>query len=526
LNISSNTKILFELKFASNDAKILHGISQDNTVDLRRSIHEVEGLMRIVEKGSKRDDVMVVKYTLDLLKTQLKVVREKQNLVSHNHLEREISKCKTYKERRDVKRNHAVEVQRRLEVENVLVKMCSLDPVRQALFLKDRRAMNHMTGRFSTLKKALYKSFIAEKEGFIPDDVERSTIIFCESIAFMYILFLTFYLYKHSLVEGQITTLLAVTSFCLELILSFFVISPFYIFIKFVVLPSYVAKLVEVDVKTAQVEYKKKVRLKRMKGLSKIDDGSDNIVTRTTRVVSESVKRFSRALSIGNGDSHFTSSTSTISENDVHNRSSSIDSLGVGFMEEGDGVELNPIVSRSRHNTVDSKTRKSSVTRMSGARSRKASTATDNGDGQSGYFTHYDDSGNPYFEDIGTGVTSYTPPDGWEDDKDDDMWESIEGDGGVYYVNERTRRTTWTDRSGDIDVGRAGDMVENGGGGKWGKIRDNVVKKDGWDTIYDAVSGANYFVDRRTGRTSWTDRTGEATGERESCDAGEKPAEN
>jgi hypothetical protein len=65
LDQAGTAKVLFESRVANDQAKLLHGISQDNPVDLRRSIHEVEGLLRIAERSGsvkqRKQDVMVVK---------------------------------------------------------------------------------------------------------------------------------------------------------------------------------------------------------------------------------------------------------------------------------------------------------------------------------------------------------------------------------------------------------------------------------------------------------------------------------
>ena len=156
LDEAGTARVLFEMRVATDQAKLLHGIVQSNPVDLRRSIHEVEGLLRILnEKASKRkEDVMVVKYTLNLIKTQLKNVRAHQKEQDKNILENKIvkfrSNAKNFSDMSAFKRlkaAHKAETFRRREVEDVLVKLCSLDSLHQALFLKDRRAMNHMKGR-------------------------------------------------------------------------------------------------------------------------------------------------------------------------------------------------------------------------------------------------------------------------------------------------------------------------------------------------------------------------------------------
>ena len=82
-------------------------------------------------------------------------------------------------------------------------------------------------------------------------------------ISLRFIAFLTFYLYKYALVMGQATINWAVGSFALEILISALAVSPMYIFIKVVVMPSLVASLVEGDVKTAQAQYREKMKMKR-----------------------------------------------------------------------------------------------------------------------------------------------------------------------------------------------------------------------------------------------------------------------
>jgi hypothetical protein len=65
LDFHRSAKICFEIRVATDKAKLLHGISQDHPVDLRRSIHEVQGLLRIIERSNRsnskrREDEIVV----------------------------------------------------------------------------------------------------------------------------------------------------------------------------------------------------------------------------------------------------------------------------------------------------------------------------------------------------------------------------------------------------------------------------------------------------------------------------------
>eukprot|EP00520_Triparma_pacifica_P008787 CAMPEP_0118636156 /NCGR_PEP_ID=MMETSP0785-20121206/2462_1 /TAXON_ID=91992 /ORGANISM="Bolidomonas pacifica, Strain CCMP 1866" /LENGTH=2563 /DNA_ID=CAMNT_0006527243 /DNA_START=9 /DNA_END=7697 /DNA_ORIENTATION=- len=320
LDSAGTARVLFEMRVATDQAKLLHGIAQTNPVDLRRSIHEVEGLLRIInEKSSKRkQDVMVVKYTLNLLKSQLKNVRAHQKEENRKALEKKIIKfrsdAKNFKDMagfRRIKALHKVEIKRRMEVEDVLVKLCSLDSLHQALFLKDRRAMNHMKGRFAPFKRYLYKNFIAEKEGFVPDQIGRFKVVAMELIAAVYVLFLTYFLFKHSIKYGQLTTLRAIGSFTVELILSAIIVSPFFIFCKYIVIPYFVAMIVEDDVKKAAVDYGKTRAFKRKQTkmgvrerMNSIAKSMENGMTRIGRAMSGKTRgsEVSQRLSIDNGD--------------------------------------------------------------------------------------------------------------------------------------------------------------------------------------------------------------------------------
>jgi hypothetical protein len=141
-------------------------------------------------------------------------------------------------------------------------------------------------------------------------------------------------------------------------------------------------------------------------------------------------------------------------------------------------------------------------------------------------FTHYDGEGNPYFEHVKTGRVSYSAPDGWYEDRRHDEWDASfdEQTQGTFYVNRRTRRTTWTAKgsSTEVDVGRAGNLVEveaadtegqdevvvGGQGAKeyWGTVGTAVrwkksVDEEGgaggaWDAVLDSATGSQYFVNR------------------------------
>jgi len=107
---------------------------------------------------------------------------------------KKLDNCLNKKEANIVKKRHRQMIQKRVEVEDILVKLCSLEPIRQAVFLKDRRALKNMTGFFGWLKRALYKRFVSEKGGETPDDVHHKRILLCEIVALIWVVFLTYYL--------------------------------------------------------------------------------------------------------------------------------------------------------------------------------------------------------------------------------------------------------------------------------------------------------------------------------------------
>ncbi|GMH78337.1 hypothetical protein TL16_g07763 [Triparma laevis f. inornata] len=464
LDHAGTAKVLFETRVATDQAKLLHGISQENPVDLRRSIHEVEGLLRIVGKKSrgKKKDVTVVKYTLRLLKTQLANVRAAQKLNDEKHLERKLVEARRTKNPdglsdlavlRNIKNQHRVSLQHRSEVEDVLVKLCSLEPVRQALFLKDRRAMNHMHGNFAWAKKSMYKTFIAEKEGYVPDTVAREKVLFFEAIAGIYIFFLTYYLYKHSVKEGQLQTLKAVVSFGIELVVSIAIVSPIFIFVKFVVIPSFVANIVASDVKAAKIEYGK-TKLKRRA----------SAITHTRTRISSIKSTLSRGDSLEGGE------IGEVGEGVGHKL------LSPGKVEMID-LALN---GKGKEDTANNPMRMQTATGKTTLKSEsgeerwwmnevptsewenervKHEHDADSEQDPHNWIAHFDDDGNPYYEHGITRKVTYTVPEGFMEDLADDVWESnLDEEGNKYWFNGRSGRTSWSepaDRTGEVHVPRA-----------------------------------------------------------------------
>ena len=543
LDHAGTAKVLFETRVATDQAKLLHGISQENPVDLRRSIHEVEGLLRIVgKKSSKRkQDVTVVKYTLNLLKTQLANVRSAQRLNDEKHLERKLAEARRkvndglsdLSVLRNVKQHHKLSLRHRKEVEDVLVKLCSLEPVRQALFLKDRRAMNHMHGTFAWAKKSMYKTFIAEKEGYVPDSVGREKVIFFEAIAGVYIFFLTYYLYKHSVKEGQLETLKAVVSFSIELVVSIAIVSPIFIFMKFVVIPSIVATIVESDVKAAKIDY----------GKNKIQRRASAITTRTRissikSTISKGISRVGRALSVENGDGtrrsrfRFGSSSGESLEGGKEGGAQllsdgQVEMINLALNGKGEGAP-ETVNNPMRMQTAEGETTLKSESGEERWWMNEVPTSDwederkkheHDADGEAdlhNWITHYDDDGNPYYEHATSRRVTYTAPPGFMEDQPDDVWESsLDEEGNKYWFNARTGRTSWSepaDRSGEVHVPHAKHKPKILGDGSKFKQNGNEPL---WKRVKDASSGFDYFVNRITRATTWTDRTGESEKEEE-----------
>jgi len=125
LDKAGTARELFEIRVATDRAKLLHGISQENPVDLRRSIHEVEGLLRIIgTKGKRKQDRMVVKYTLKLLRDQLGRVKSKQLQQDEIVLIERLDRSRNKREAKIVLARHKQQIRRRQEVEDILVKLC------------------------------------------------------------------------------------------------------------------------------------------------------------------------------------------------------------------------------------------------------------------------------------------------------------------------------------------------------------------------------------------------------------------
>ena len=439
---------------------------------------------------------------------------------------------------RNIKNQHRVSLQHRNEVEDVLVKLCSLEPVRQALFLKDRRAMNHMHGNFAWAKKSMYKTFIAEKEGYVPDTVAREKVLFFEAIAGIYIFFLTYYLYKHSVKEGQLQTLKAVVSFGIELVVSIAIVSPIFIFVKFVVIPSFVANIVASDVKAAKIEY----------GKTKLKRRASAITHTRTRIssikstLSRGISRVGRALSVGNGDGTRRSQfASFVSSGD------SLEGGEIGEVGEGVGhkllspgkVEMIDLAlnGKGKEDTVNNPMRMQTATGKTTLKSEsgeerlwmnevptsewenervKHEHDADSEQDPHNWIAHFDDDGNPYYEHGITRKVTYTDPEGFMEDLADDVWESnLDEEGNKYWFNGRSGRTSWSepaDRTGEVHVPHAKHkpkVLE--GEGKFRQSGEEPI----WKRVRDVSSGFDYFVNRVTRVTTWTDRTGEEKGGKE-----------
>ena len=141
LDASRSARMLFETRVAANTSKfIISGISQENAVDLRRSIYEVEGLLRIVKEASsnKAEDTKVVELHLRLLRSQLLRVRRERAKIDEKEMEAKIDACKvagkySYGEFKKIRGQHIESRKKAREVEDILVKLSALRPVQQAV---------------------------------------------------------------------------------------------------------------------------------------------------------------------------------------------------------------------------------------------------------------------------------------------------------------------------------------------------------------------------------------------------------
>ena len=106
------------------------------------------------------------------------------------------------------------------------------------------------------------------------------------------------------------TTLKAVGSFSVELLLSAIIISPFFIFVKHLVIPYFVALIVEEDVKKAAVDYGNSRAFKRRQNkmgmrerMSSLAKSIETGATRVGRALSgQTADTRKTRLSVDNGD--------------------------------------------------------------------------------------------------------------------------------------------------------------------------------------------------------------------------------
>jgi len=400
---------LFETRVATDRARLLHGISQENPIDIRRSIYECEGLLRIVRRkerggifGTKgtKGNIEAVEYTLGLLKKQLGNIRRNQIEEDEKVLEGMMVGVTSEHHRRGLVRAFEKEALERKRVEDVLVRLCSLDPVRQALFLKDRRAMSVMK---SHAKKKLYLWFIAEQGGYLPDGVTWRQKYVTETASGIYILFLTYYLYVYGVSQGKMTMLMAVLSFSLEVVISLLIVSPVFILVKFVLVPFVVAMVTKKNVKAAKESYSKKFG------------------RRISQVGMKAVRRATRSPGM----------------------------KGMAGAGAGAGVEMVELVMNPVRGREEEK--KAGVAEEEAGEEAGGEEAAAGEEEVGDWVSHFAEDGSEYWEQLSTGVTTWERPEAWEggkEDREDDQWKQVydKTSGYDFYLNRRTGRSSWSEK--------------------------------------------------------------------------------
>jgi len=381
--------------------------------------------------------------------------------------------------------------------------------------------MNHMKGTFAPIKRSLYKNFIAEKEGYVPDEVSRFKVISMEIFAGLYICFLSFYLFQHSIKYGQLTTLIAVGSFSVELMLSVIIVSPLFILIKYMIVPYVIALIVEGDVKKAASDYDKNRNFRRrqtkmgMRGrMNSLAKSINTGVNRTGRAMSgKSVGR----LSIDNGDGttrpnharfSLSSSGSTSGSLEEGRRKSrgglttkQVEMIDMRLKEGRDEIEGEVRAMSTGSSALATNPMRMLLASGEGGESdgegnaildedrwwmheiatsdwekerKKHEHDTDGEDIVQNWIMHYTEEDVPYFEHGPSRRVTFTVPDGFMEDACDDEWEEAvdEGSGSPYFVNARNGRSTWDNPK----VGKERSRSCSGEGGK-GRNSFSVSKK-------------------------------------------------
>jgi hypothetical protein len=295
------------------------------------------------------------------------------------------------------------------------------------------------------------------------------------------------------------TTLKAVGSFSVELLLSAIIISPFFIFVKHLVIPYFVALIVEEDVKKAAVDYGNSRAFKRRQNkmgmrerMSSLAKSIETGATRVGRAMSgQTADTRKTRLSVDNGDGtkrrekslRFSINTSgssgifeeggRVSRGGLTTRqvemidmrlnegrvtsSSSVTSMGANLSESERG-SVNPMrmltAQGSRtgedKNEEDRWWQHEAPTSDWEALRKQHEHDADDEDIVQNWIMHYTEEGTPYFEHGPTRRVTYTVPLDWMDDQSDDEWESSidEESRHVYYINMRSGRTCWENPNG------------------------------------------------------------------------------
>ena len=260
--------------------------------------------------------------------------------------------------------------------------------------------------------------------------------------------------FMHGKVNGKSTTIEAVANFIVEVIISFLFVSPIFIFLKFVVIPSITASLVLSDVKKAKLEYNK-AEYKRNRKEKKEEKRGEREREQMPSIV--------RKLSINSSD------------------------LGVGGLNIMKGFKRGSTSSMMRNKAVRGMEVEMEMVQIKEMGVEVEEEAVVDVDVDVDV-----DVENP----IGRGSRTLTIQREEELEETGEEWSAFEDEatGHQYFVSNLSGRTTWTPHSVVT--------LENP------QVQELEEK---WETLFDEVSGYNYYINQVTRKVTWTKPPEEVT---------------
>ena len=322
--------------------------------------------------------------------------------------------------------------------------------------------------------------------------------------------------------------------------------------LRFVVLPSFVASIVEGDVKKTRDEYGKIKESRRRASATR--GRISTIKTTFSKGLSRVGSKVGRALSVENGDG---TRSSRISRTGRRSRNESLEGGALSPAQ----VEMIDMALNNRDSGRADKDKKKMTTsnpmRMLTSTGRptmlKAESSgeerwwmnevptsdwekqrqehmhdADSEADPHNWITHFDQDGIPYYEHAISRKVSYSPPAGFMEDLSDDEWQSEvdKSNGDKYWYNLRSGRTTWSEpMRGSVDGGERKSNTSDISSSstktnsssthqRYHPHAKHAPKIFGggeslWQKLRDSASGADYFFNRITRVTTWTDRSKE-----------------